>query len=72
MENPGTRIVSLEPDRRVISCKANANDVPLDGIYIIIDSTPRTTNDRESVLGEQCKLDPFRHSNNNSLPREDE
>lgn len=53
MEDPGTRIVSLEPDRRVISCKANANDVPLNGVYIIIDRTPGTSNDRESVLQTQ-------------------
>ena len=54
MEDLGTRIVSLEQDSRVISCKANANDVPLDGIYIVIDSTPGTTNNRESVLEVQC------------------
>jgi hypothetical protein len=49
VHNPRTGVIRLEPDGNVIGSGANADDIALNGVHVVVDIAPSASNDTEDV-----------------------
>ncbi len=50
MKEPWSRIISREPNRNIVSCVTNVDDISSHGILVVVDGTTSTSDNIEGVL----------------------
>lgn len=56
VHDPGARVVGLEPNSDIVRSVANADDVTLNGVSVVVGGTSGTANDTEGVAVEMDRV----------------